>query len=213
MTETDHAEPADYGLSEGRVIVDAYGLPDEDDVMGWNEQNGYVDGADPVDPDSDAGPFADVDVWAIARRMTDWLDDNTRINWGIGMLLRCLKVGEEAGEVTAAVIGVTGQNPRKGFSHTWDDVAAELCDVILTAMVALTTIKDEPADVFGEHITRVALRAELPAPVGFDVPGVVHDLDGTGSGQCASDCSGCEYEQGIRAKLARGETLTDRDLF
>jgi hypothetical protein len=36
--------------------------------------------------------------------------------------------------------GPLGQNPRKGITHTWDDVQAELCDVMFTAMVALTTL-------------------------------------------------------------------------
>lgn len=50
-----------------------------------------------------------------------------------------------------------------------------------------------------------------PDPLEFMPMMVIHDLDGTGL--CASDCSGCEYEQDIRDKLARGETLTDQDLF
>jgi hypothetical protein len=55
-----------------------------------------------------------------------------------GPLLRIMKLTEETGEVTQAVTGTLGQNPRKGVTHTWDDVQAELCDVIFTAMVALT---------------------------------------------------------------------------
>jgi hypothetical protein len=35
-----------------------------------------------------------------------------------------------------------------------------------------------------------------PAPAGWDVPGVIHDLDGTDSGACAPDCSGCAFERG-----------------
>lgn len=55
-------------------------------------------------------------------------------------IVRILKVVEEVGEVAAAVIGVTGQNPRKGVTHTVLDVKAELADTILTAMVALATL-------------------------------------------------------------------------
>jgi len=33
-----------------------------------------------------------------------------------------------------------GQNPRKGVTRTWQDVEAELCDAMFTAMVALTTL-------------------------------------------------------------------------
>jgi len=51
--------------------------------------------------------------------------------------LQILKIGEEFGEVVEAWIGVRGQNPRKGVTHTLDDVATELCDTVVTAMVAL----------------------------------------------------------------------------
>ncbi|SFY50118.1 MazG-like family protein [Streptomyces sp. F-1] len=73
----------------------------------------------------------------------------TRVHSGQeGLLLRILKLSEEVGEVAEAVIGATGQNPRKGFSHTWDDVQAELCDVAITALMALRTLTaDAPAGV------------------------------------------------------------------
>jgi hypothetical protein len=54
---------------------------------------------------------------------------------------------EEVGEVSQAWIGVTGQNPRKGVTHTIAAVRDELCDVILTAAVALGSVSDNPAAV------------------------------------------------------------------
>lgn len=51
------------------------------------------------------------------------------------LTLRAFKAAEEAGELAAAVIGVTGQNPRKGVTHTWEDVSAEAIDVAITALV------------------------------------------------------------------------------
>lgn len=54
-----------------------------------------------------------------------------------GPLYRLLKLQEEAGEVAQAVIGFTGANARKGYTHTEEDVAKELADVAITAMVAL----------------------------------------------------------------------------
>ncbi|CAL9589131.1 hypothetical protein SUDANB145_05189 [Streptomyces sp. enrichment culture] len=75
-----------------------------------------------------------------------------------GLLLRLLKLSEEVGEVAEAVIGVTGQNPRKGVTHTWDDVEAELCDVAITALVALRTLTPEARQVFAGHLERVAAR-------------------------------------------------------
>jgi NTP pyrophosphatase (non-canonical NTP hydrolase) len=56
--------------------------------------------------------------------------------------MRLLKVTEEAGEAAAAYIGMTGQNPRKGITHSRADVADELCDVIIAATVALHSFTD-----------------------------------------------------------------------
>jgi hypothetical protein len=57
--------------------------------------------------------------------------DPEAITWG-----RLAKVPEECGEVIAAYIGVTGQNPRKGVTHTRADVCKELLDVAVTALAA-----------------------------------------------------------------------------
>jgi NTP pyrophosphatase (non-canonical NTP hydrolase) len=73
------------------------------------------------------------------RKCVAWLDGanlKTREEYG----LRILKVCEEAGEAAQAWIGYTGQNPRKGVTHTKDDVCKELCDVVLSAMVALESL-------------------------------------------------------------------------
>ncbi|WP_425586358.1 MazG-like family protein [Streptomyces sannanensis] len=55
--------------------------------------------------------------------------------------------------------GATACNPRKGNSHTWEDVQSELCDVILTAMVALRTITPDAGKVFAERLEHVADRS------------------------------------------------------
>ena len=65
--------------------------------------------------------------------------------------------------VTQAVIGTLGQNPRKGVTHTWEDVQAELCDVIITGMVALATLTPDARETFEGHLARVASRS-LGAP-------------------------------------------------
>jgi len=77
----------------------------------------------------------------------------------IAELLRIMKLTEETGEVTQAVTGTLGQNPRKGVTHTWEDVQAELCDVIFTAMVALTTLTPDARETFDGHLARVAARS------------------------------------------------------
>lgn len=61
--------------------------------------------------------------------------------------LRLLKLTEEVGEVAQAWIGLLGQNPRKGVVSTWDDVADELGDVVITGLVALASIQTDFADI------------------------------------------------------------------
>ena len=83
----------------------------------------------------------------------------TRVHAGPeGVLLRILKLSEEVGEVAEAVIGATGQNPRKGVTHTWADVESELCDVAITALVALRTLTPEAREVFETHLKTVRER-------------------------------------------------------
>lgn len=93
----------------------------------------------------------DVDLWRSVEELYGWLSAN-RVDGPDEVLLRILKLSEEVGEVAQAVVGVTGQNPRKGVTHTWDDVSAELCDVAVTALVALRTLTPEARDVFAGHL-------------------------------------------------------------
>jgi len=107
------------------------------------------------------------DAWGIIGQIVGWLDDSSTLPLETEKLLRIMKLTEEVGEVTQAVTGTLGQNPRKGFTHTWDDVQAELCDVIFTAMVALTTVSPDARETFNRHLARVAdrsLQAERAAP-------------------------------------------------
>ena len=99
------------------------------------------------------------DAWDTIEKITAQLDAASTLPPDTERLLRIMKLTEEAGEVTQAVIGTLGQNPRKGVTHTWDHVQAELCDVIFTAMVALTTLTPDAHQVFTSHLTRVADRS------------------------------------------------------
>lgn len=75
---------------------------------------------------------------------------------------RIAKVGEEAGEVVAAFIGATGQNPRKGVTHSIDDVTDELLDVALTALAAVEHLRGHDGSAFellAAKLERVARRA------------------------------------------------------
>ena len=99
------------------------------------------------------------DAWDTIAAIAGWLDTSSTLPPETEKLLRIMKLTEETGEVTQAVIGTLGQNPRKGITHTWDDVRAELCDVMLTAMVALTTLTPDARQVFDTHLARVADRS------------------------------------------------------
>ncbi|MBN6052032.1 MazG-like family protein, partial [Nonomuraea sp. RK-328] len=107
---------------------------------------------------------------ALIQALSTWIDqspdnlarDPEALLWG-----RVAKVAEEAGEAINALVGVTGQNPRKGRSATWQDVEYELLDVALTAMAAVAHLRaedPEPADLLGMlagHVEAVARRAGL----------------------------------------------------
>ncbi|MCL6732676.1 MazG-like family protein [Streptomyces neyagawaensis] len=99
------------------------------------------------------------DPWRSVELLYSWLDSNRAHDGRELLLLRLLKLQEEVGEVAEAVIGVTGSNPRKGTTHTWDDVRAELCDVIITAMVALRTLAPDARAVLAAHLAGVAERS------------------------------------------------------
>ncbi|RVU26197.1 hypothetical protein EOT10_11530 [Streptomyces antnestii] len=106
-------------------------------------------------------------VWDTVERLRAWLDANGRRTGQDAVLLRVLKLSEEVGEVAEAVIGATGQNPRKGESHSWQDVEAELCDVVVTALVALRTLTPDAPEVFAAHLRKVAERSligQVPPP-------------------------------------------------
>lgn len=79
------------------------------------------------------------------REIVEWLDDHLdnkvspayqeqplAQDWA-----RVAKAGEEAGEAIDALIGMTGQNPRKGTYGSIDDLLAELADVALTGFYAI----------------------------------------------------------------------------
>jgi hypothetical protein len=99
------------------------------------------------------------DAWGTIDEIIKWLDADSTLGPEINKLIRIMKLTEEAGEVTQAVIGTLGQNPRKGVTHTWEDVQAELCDVIVTAMVALATLTPDARETFNGHLARVASRS------------------------------------------------------
>lgn len=73
---------------------------------------------------------------------------------------RIMKIGEEFGEVIQAFIGFKGLNKRKGFTHSAKDVADELCDVMITAQVALHDWVENPEEYFANHVAKIQKRVK-----------------------------------------------------
>ncbi|WP_431986492.1 MazG-like family protein [Streptomyces griseoflavus] len=61
---------------------------------------------------------AGADLWEAIDALCGWLDAHRPADGPDAVLLRILKLSEEVGEVAQAVVGATGQNPRKGTTHT-----------------------------------------------------------------------------------------------
>jgi NTP pyrophosphatase (non-canonical NTP hydrolase) len=113
--------------------------------------------------DDDSPTAAPLDLWSSIDALWTWLESNRPQDAPEDpTLVRVLKLSEEVGEVAQAVIGATGRNPRKGVTHTWDDVQAELCDVVITALVALRTLTPDTQEVFTHHLARVTRRSLDP---------------------------------------------------
>lgn len=92
----------------------------------------------------EARAAASVPLWetiALLARRFDAHDEARGLEPGQQWVLQALKVAEESGEVAEAVIGACGTNPRKGDSHSWQDVHAELADVAVTSLVALARMR------------------------------------------------------------------------
>lgn len=69
--------------------------------------------------------------------------------------MRVMKVAEEGGEAVAAYIGMVGQNPRKGVTHTMNDLLSELADVAVTALAAMQHFTQDEAVTRGHLAVKV----------------------------------------------------------
>ncbi|MFE6054111.1 NUDIX domain-containing protein [Kitasatospora sp. NPDC056446] len=91
-------------------------------------------------------------VWAAVDRLHARLKESVPETGNQFLTLQVLKIQEEAGEAAQALLGVLGANPRKGVSHTLEQLQGELCDVIATAMIALRETTPDAASVLSEHV-------------------------------------------------------------
>jgi NTP pyrophosphatase (non-canonical NTP hydrolase) len=109
-----------------------------------------------VTPVGDPAPHAD--VWEhVARVVARLAAANGRGPHETAT--RIMKITEEAGEAVAAYLAVTGQNPRKSITATSGELAGELCDVVLAALVALVTITGGTPQAEATLASHVAARA------------------------------------------------------
>jgi hypothetical protein len=67
------------------------------------------------------------------------------------------------GEVVQAYIGYVGQNPRKGSTHSAEDVAESLCRVARAALrdASRWNSAADGQETFGEHLNKVAARVDV----------------------------------------------------
>lgn len=93
------------------------------------------------------------------RAIVAWLDDHNGRN-DMEISSRILKIGEEFGEAANAWIGALGQNPRKKYYATDDDVVNELADVAITALVAIHSLNRVPSLSLFRRIESVVDRIE-----------------------------------------------------
>src|SRR5699024_7983792 len=97
--------------------------------------------------------------------LSRWIDEaNQHRDPEAATWARLAKITEEAGEVVAAHIGATGQNPRKGVTHSRSDVEDELLDVALTALAALEHLRGHDGRcpmLLADRLERTLRRAGL----------------------------------------------------
>jgi NTP pyrophosphatase (non-canonical NTP hydrolase) len=106
------------------------------------------------------------DLFADVGAITAWLDTSNPASPHEDSM-RVLKLVEEAGEAAAAYIGMVGQNPRKGVTHTMDDLLNELADVALTALCAMQHFTQDTAvtrGVLASKVAAIMARSDIRAP-------------------------------------------------
>lgn len=83
---------------------------------------------------------------------------------------RVAKTVEEAGEAVDALIGMTGQNPRKGRYGDITNLLSELADVTLTGLYAIQHFTKNGHETMGVLMERARYHRQRVIDGGFDAP-------------------------------------------
>lgn len=114
------------------------------------------------------------DIWDTVSHLARCFnahDDERGLDAAQQWTLQVLKIAEETGEASQAVIGARGTNPRKGDSHTWQDVHAEVADVVITGLVALARMRpNDAAPYLHEQLAAKAAKFLPSAPIASVAP-------------------------------------------
>jgi NTP pyrophosphatase (non-canonical NTP hydrolase) len=98
-------------------------------------------------------------------KISAWIDGSyTNVDPEAHLWRRCSKVAEEVGEAFDALGGMIGENPRKGVTHTRDELINELLDVALAALGAvehLTGNEGASTHLLDRRVSQVTDRAGL----------------------------------------------------
>lgn len=99
-------------------------------------------------------------------KISRWVDEANADRGEALTWHRVAKCAEESGEALSALLGITGQNPRKGVHGSQGELIEELCDVAVAALGAvehLTGNKGVSFDFLLAKISKVYERAGLGA--------------------------------------------------
>ena len=114
------------------------------------------------------------DNWVELCELVEWvdgyLDDHVSPQYKNQPLAqdwaRVAKVTEEAGEAIDALIGLSGQNPRKGVYGDYNHLYDELCDVALTGLYALCHFTKDSDEACARLLFRARHHKERMQPQG-----------------------------------------------
>lgn len=93
------------------------------------------------------------ELYPLARLTARWLSENN-----IDIPDRILMLMEEVGEVSDAWLGMTGGKPRKGYYGSKADVARELGDVVICALMLMESLGFKSEEVLAETVQKVTER-------------------------------------------------------